>query len=269
MKNEFIDNDPTLKINPTLNPYRQALKLCYDRLVWDIDPRSWSSRNKLLKWKDKYKGEKAVILCNGPSLNKVDFSLLKNTFTFGLNKINLLFDRSDFRPSFIAAVNLLVIEQNKDFYNSTDIPLFLRSEGKEFVKNRENVAFLHTSNQQKFSKDISISLWEGGTVTFVAMQLAYHMGFSEVALVGCDHYFNAKGAPGRLAVSNGDDDSHFDKRYFSNGMKWQLPEIYTSEYSYNLAKLAYNADNRAIYNATDGGALEIFERIELTKFVNK
>ena len=73
-------------------------------------------------FENKYSNEKAVIICNGPSLLKVDLALLKNVYTFGLNKINLLFGKSDFRPSAIVAVNKYVIEQNADFYDSTDIP---------------------------------------------------------------------------------------------------------------------------------------------------
>ncbi|MEA5139286.1 6-hydroxymethylpterin diphosphokinase MptE-like protein [Arcicella rigui] len=269
MKNEMIDIDPILKVNPVLNPYKHAGKLVYERLLWDLNPESWRSRKKLKDSKNKFKGQKVVILCNGPSLNKVDFDLLKNIPTIGLNKVNLLFDRTSFRPTMIAAVNGLVVEQNLDFYNSTEIPLFISSNSSKIVTSRENVSFLHGSYQQKFSEDVSMSIWEGGTVTFVAMQLAFHLGFQNVALVGCDHYFSAKGAPGQLAVSKEKDDSHFDPRYFSNGMQWQLPEISTSEYSYNIANQKYLAHGRKIFNATDGGALEIFERIKIEDFLKK
>lgn len=269
MNNELVDLDPILNNTPTANPYRHALSTSLERLRWDLLPQSWSSRKKLKGLKDKYKGRNAVILCNGPSLNKVDFSLLDNVFTIGLNKINLLFDRTNFRPSCIAAVNALVIEQNYQFYNTTSIPLFLDSNAIQFVKNRSNVHYLHQCHQQKFARDISVSLWQGYTVTFIALQIAYHLGFEEVALVGCDHYFNATGAPNQMAISKATDDSHFDPRYFSNGMKWQLPDISGSEYGYNLALQVYRASNRRIFNSTDGGSLEIFPRMPLSEFVSR
>ena len=75
--------------------------------------------------RDRFKGEKAVIVCNGPSLNATDLTSLGSTYTFGLNKINLYFDSNAFRPNCIVAVNANVIEQNADFYNTTEIPLFL------------------------------------------------------------------------------------------------------------------------------------------------
>lgn len=267
MENKFVGDNPVLETTETVNPYRHLVNSALQRLQWDMNINSWRSRKKLNNYKNKYKGQKAVILCNGPSLNKVDFDSLKGTFTIGLNKINLLFDKTSFRPSVIAAVNGFVIDQNKDFYNDTEIPLFLDSHAVKLIKPRENTIFLHSGHQPKFARDISMSIWIGGTVTSVALQIAYHMGFEHVALVGCDHYFNAKGAANQTAVSIGKDDSHFDPNYFANGAVWQLPDIAESEYSYSLAKEAYSADNRNLFNATDGGFLEIYERKSLQEFL--
>ena len=94
----------------TLSPYRIAASLVKDRLVWDITFNSWRHRKRIKSVHNKYYGQKAVILCNGPSLNDVDFDLLGNVYCFGLNKINLLFDRTDFRPSAIVAVNPFIID---------------------------------------------------------------------------------------------------------------------------------------------------------------
>jgi len=268
MENTFLEEHPILKLPVKLNPYQQAFDLFINRLKWDLKPFSWSCRKKLKNLQDKYEGQKAVIMCNGPSLNKVDFDKLKNVFTIGLNKVNLLFNRTDFRPSVIAVVNAHVIEQNAGFYNETDIPLFMDTIALKHVKYRKNVHFLHATDSAKFSRDISLSIWKGGTVTFAAMQLAFHMGFKKVALVGCDHYFNAIGAPNQLAVSTGKDDSHFDPNYFSGGMKWQLPDIAASEYSYSLAREMYNASGRSLLNATEGGYLNILPRIDLDLFLS-
>lgn len=259
--------NPLLNLRPTINPYRYGAFEIWNRLQWDLNPESWRSRQKLKACKDKYAGEKAVILCNGPSLLKSDLSLLDGVFTFGLNKINLLFDKSSFRPSCIVAVNRLVIEQNAEFYNQTDIPLYLSSYGVKFVKNRENIIFLHKSTQKKFAQDCSFSISYGHTVTFAAMQLAFHMGFTNVALIGCDHNFAVKG-PANMTVTSGEkDESHFDPNYFAGGVKWQLPDLFQSEVNYTLARDIYEATGRSIVNATEGGYLEIFKRSTLKEFV--
>ena len=264
-------NDPLVKKRPTLNPYLYGGIAIAHRILWDMNPQSWVSRRKLAKWQNKYPGEKAIILCNGPSLNKVDFDLIgPDCFTFGLNKINLLFDRSDFRPACIVAVNPLVIEQNREFYNKTDIPLFLDSLAarRGLVNSRGNVVFMHSGGPSDgFAKDCSMSITQGYTVTYVALQLAFHMGFQSVALVGADHTFAAKGPANKTVEGSSVDQSHFDPRYFSN-VKWQLPDLFESEVAYTRANNMYKAHDRKIYNCTDGGELEVFNRLPLPDFLS-
>lgn len=259
--------DPLTQMRPTTNPYARAFNLVCERIGWDLRPESFRSRRKLRWWKDRYQGGKAVILCNGPSLNKVDFSSLEGTFTFGLNKINLLFDRTGFRPSCVTAVNRLVIEQNAEFFNSTELPLFLNSAGIERVRPRPNVAFLQSTMIQKFSRDVSMSVYESHTVTFVALQIAFHMGFREVALVGADHNFATKGPANKVAVSGEKDESHFDPRYFSGGQKWELPDLFQSEVGYTMARDTYAAFGGRVVNCTEGGKLEVFDRMPLNHFL--
>ena len=261
-----LDKEP----RATINPYRSAAALVLFRLVWDIHPYSWVSRKRIKAWKDRFLGQKAVILCNGPSLNKVSFDDLaaSGVFTFGLNKINLLFKRSDFRPSVIVSVNPHVIEQNADFYNATDIQLFLDFNGRKWVKFRNNVHFIHSAGGSgNFAKDCSISLNQGHTVTYVAMQLAFHMGFKEVALAGCDHTFATKGPANKTIIAGKEDPNHFDLNYFAGGVKWQLPDLTASELHYEVARDTFKRHAREIVNCTDGGSLEIFERQPLTEFL--
>jgi hypothetical protein len=252
-----------------MNPYSKALSLIWDRLKWDVRPESWRSQAKLKKWKGKFSGEKAIIMCNGPSLTESDFSLLENVFTFGLNKINLLFDVTDVRPSCIVSVNRFAIEQNSEFLNSTKLPLFIGSDGINYIESRENVNFVHTTGIRDFAKDCTKSLDAGYTVTYVALQLAYHMGFEEVALIGCDHDFQSEGEANKTVEAEGEDPNHFDPNYFSDGDNWQLPDIVQSEISYKMAKQVYERKGRKIYNASEDTELKIFDRIRLSEFVKK
>jgi len=246
--------------------YLHNFRQIANRLKWDLNYKSWVSRRRLKYLHNKYAGSKAVILCNGPSLLKSDLSCLDGVYTFGLNKINLLFDRSTFRPSCVVAVNSLVMEQNLEFFNDTNLPLFLDSRSSHYINDRKNLIFLHSSPQVRFARNCSASIFNGYTVTFVALQLAYHMGFKNVALIGCDHDFVVKGPANKEVVSGDEDNSHFDPRYFAGGVKWNLPDLLQSEVSYNLAKEAYASTDRKIFNATVDGKLEIFERITLEEF---
>jgi hypothetical protein len=154
-----------------LVPYVDAAYAIGGRLIWDLNPNSWSSTRKLARMKGCHSGEKAVVLCNGPSLNCVDFDLLKGLYTFGLNKINLIFDRTDFRPSSIVAVNGHVINQNSAFFNETEIQLFLDSSGSKVVKRRDNIVFLHsTVGGGRVASNCLASVVQGYTVTVVLTQ---------------------------------------------------------------------------------------------------
>jgi hypothetical protein len=260
---------PLIRQYGKLNPYRLALALVRAQLAWDLNLEAWRSRRKLGAWRNRHAGGKAVILCNGPSLLKSDLRLLDGVFTFGLNKINLLFGQSDFRPSCIVAVNPLVIEQNAGFYNHTDIPLFIDKVGFPRIKPRASVAFLNAVNHRRFAKDCAFGINQGNTVTYVAMQLAFHMGFTRVALIGCDHHFNAQGPANMTVVAGARDPDHFSPDYFAAGVKWQLPDLFESEVAYTMAKNMYEAHDRRLVNATIGGRLELLERVSLERFLHE
>jgi len=46
-----------------------------------------------------------------------------------------------------------------------------------------------------------MSIRQGSTVTYVAMQLPIHMGLKEVALVGCDNFFVSKGPAYKTVIA--------------------------------------------------------------------
>ncbi|MBO90185.1 MAG: hypothetical protein CMP14_11735 [Rickettsiales bacterium] len=220
---------------------------------------------------NKHKGHAAVILCNGPSLLAADLDVLSEskTITFGLNKINLLYPKTALRPNYIVAVNPYVIMQSREFINNTETQLFLDHKVLKLgIRSRENVSFLHSVDMPgTFAADCSFSVFQGFTVTYVALQLAYHMGFVRVALIGCDHDFVDKGPANQVVVSGEKDNNHFDPGYFSGGDEWQSPDLLQSEISYQFALKAFQDDGRKLYNATEGGKLEIFPRIDLQNFL--
>jgi hypothetical protein len=260
---------------PTVNPYRDifavnrdALVVAWERLKWDLRTEAWHSRRRISRLKNTHLNQKAVIVCNGPSLLKIDLSLLAGTYTIGLNKINLLFSQNSFRPSAIVAVNELVLEQNAPFFNETDLPLFLSHKGRRHIPLRDNISFLHVLHDERFARDISLSVNDGATVTFAALQLAFHLGFRRVALIGCDHNFAVKGPSNLTVKGEGEDKSHFDPNYFGHGVAWQLPDLEASEVSYRLAQRVFDAFGGEVVNCTEGGCLEIFRRQSLASFLN-
>ncbi|MBW6473436.1 MAG: DUF115 domain-containing protein [Anaerolineaceae bacterium] len=230
-------------------------------------PWRTQSRKSLKQFHNIHQGKRCFILGNGPSLKQTDLTKLKNEYTFGMNRIYLAFDDMGFETSYYVSVNDLVIEQCANEILELNIPRFVSwRAGKRWLTQQENLFFLYTTyTEPKFAKDIRNRLWESATVTYVALQIAYFMGFSEVVLIGVDHNFETKGKANTTIISQGDDPNHFHPGYFGKGFRWQLPDLEMSEVGYRMAKEAFEKDGRKVLDATIGGKLSIFEKIDYNK----
>jgi hypothetical protein len=225
------------------------------------------SIKRLAALKDIHKGERAFILGNGPSLKHTDLSKLKNEITFGMNRIYLLFPELDFETTYFAATNDLVVEQFHEDILALSMPKFLawRSHRhfSQTLKPSEIPTFIYTSyTGPGFSHDVRGRVWEGATVTNVALQIAFHMGIEQVILIGVDHNFTSKGEANKTVVSQEDDPNHFMPNYFGRGIRWQLPDLDTSEIGYALAREHFQKAGREVLDATVGGKLMVFPKVD-------
>jgi hypothetical protein len=81
-----------------------------------------------------------------------------------------------------------------------------------------------------------------------------------------DHSFKSKGKPNQTVESQGDDPNHFSPEYFGKGFRWQLPDLDTSEVAYRMAHQAFLADQRQILDATIGGQLDVFPKVDYDRY---
>jgi hypothetical protein len=279
--------------------YQDRLKPHIPPALWETGRRGWyglyraslwpaakfhpwrrESIQNLKRFKDIHAGERCFIIGNGPSLKKTDLSYLKDEFTFGLNRIYLMFAELGFSTSYYLSINSLVIEQCAQDILALSVPRFLSWRSRQFIREAMGaesrlpsdppLSFLHTTyTGKKFARDASGRIWEGATVTYVAMQLAFHMGFKQVILIGVDHNFKTKGRPNTTIVSEGDDPDHFDSSYFGKGFRWQLPDLDTSEIAYHIAHQEYTNADREILDATIDGKLTVFPKVEFRSLFAK
>jgi hypothetical protein len=247
-----------------------GVKRIKDDLEASLHPVRRESIRKLQALKDAYKGERCVIIGNGPSLKITDVQKIRNEYTFGMNRIYLAWEEWGFSTSFFVTVNDLVIEQCAQEIQGLSIPLFLTWRSHHWLEPQPNIHYLYTTyTGPTFAKDVSKRLWEGATVTYTALQLAYHLGFTTVLLIGVDHSYVSKGKPNQTIVSEGDDPNHFNPHYFGKGFRWQLPDLETSEIAYKMAKQVYQEDGRQILDATIGGQLDIFPKVDFERYFSK
>ena len=231
-----------------------------DRVAW-YGPRGRANRDRLATYRDKHRGERCFVLGNGPSLAKTDLSRLRDV-TFGANRIYLVH-----QPTYLTCVNELVLEQFRDDIAKLACPKFLNWDRRQLFDNAMYVC-LALGLADNFDGDVTAPIASGGTVTFVALQLAYFMGFREVILLGVDHAFVDRGTPNKTETRTAAaDTNHFHPSYFPQGSKWQLPDLHRSELAYAAARRAFERAGRRIIDATLDGKCPVFERARFDEVV--
>jgi 6-hydroxymethylpterin diphosphokinase MptE-like len=221
------------------------------------------SIRRLAAFHNLHQGKRCFIIGNGPSLRQTDLTKLEHEYTFGMNRIYLMFPELGFTTTYFLTVNSLVIEQCAEEIRTLPIPKFLSWRSHSWIQPVDDLMFLYTTyTGPKFAEDARGRLWEGATVTYVALQLAYYMGFEQVILIGVDHNYTTQGKPNTTITSQGDDPNHFNAGYFGKGFRWQLPDLDTSERSYAMARQAYEGAGRTVQDATVGGKLTIFPKVD-------
>ncbi|MBT2736731.1 6-hydroxymethylpterin diphosphokinase MptE-like protein [Bacillus sp. ISL-7] len=219
---------------------------------------------KILRLKNKYKGERCFIIGNGPSLKPEDLEKLKGEFTFASNKVYKIFNKTTWRPSFYMVVDPIVLEENVEDINLVEAKTKFSLRVYKGLFNAD-IYFNNNVNKNKrnsFSTNIMESLYSSGTVSYHLLQIAHYMGFSKVYLVG--HDYNFKGAVSKtkdLSFLKKEENSqiYFSEDYIKADEKkpGQAPEeMYIGM---EKAKLIFESSGRKIYNATRVSYLDVFE----------
>jgi hypothetical protein len=235
-----------------------------EKILWNISPQALKNRKCILKYKDIHKGKRCFLIANGPSLKKTNLDLIKNEITFGMNRIYLNYSNMSFKPTYLVCVNKLLLQQFSDEIKKQEMPLFINWQSRRFFKDTDNVHYIERNFFGKnFSDDISFSLNGAATVTYAALQVIYYMGFDTVVIIGMDHNFTFEGKPNQTQSRVEDNDvNHFHPNYFPKGVKWETPDLISSEYYYAIADKKNKENGRHIYDATIGGKCYVFDKID-------
>ena len=228
---------------------------------------------KLRSFSNKHLGQRCFVIGNGPSLNLLDLTKLKNEFTFGVNAIYLNYDKMGFYPTYYVVEDTFVAEDRAEEINNYKESIkFFGHYLKYCLRPDENSIVLNVIKNYKpyrnfphFSTNSLRKIYVGGSVTYLSLQLAYFMGFSEVYMIGFDHNYeipkDAILTNNNVSImSTSDDPNHFHPDYFGKGKRWHDPKVDRMEKGFLKAKKYFEMDDRKIYNATFGGHLEVFQR---------
>lgn len=230
--------------------------------------RSADTQQTFESLRQRIQGKPLLVVGNGPSLNSTPLEAFAHLPAIGMNKIDLLYPRTSWRPSLIVCVNNLVVSQHRHSFASSEVPVFLAWKCRWFMGRTRpaNVHYFRGRATMDFSKQADE--WVAGlssTVTYTALQFAHFLGGDPVVLFGLDHAFDTDQRESGIARRQGPDRNHFDPDYFANGQAWGLPDLRGNEAAYRLAKRAFEEDGRRILDATIGGQLDVFPKISLAE----
>lgn len=236
-------------------------------------------QRRMWRWRNRYAGRRCFILGNGPSLAQTDVWPLRREITIGLNAVYKLFEEWGFKTTYLLLED---IEQTE--LRGPDLP-FVRGLTKlaalynayAFAADRETFFFnARLGNPQywrdmapRFSRDFADIVYLGSTVTYIALQLAHYLGCGPVYLVGVDHDYGElaeRFPPGKITITEENAamvrTCHFNAGYYEVGDVIGVPDVKRQNEAYAEARRVFEEDGRRVYNATLGGKLEAFERVD-------
>lgn len=214
------------------------------------------------------------VIGNGPSLSVTPLDDLAGVDSFAVNRINQIFPRFRWRPTYYVRTETPTIDAPEHWW--TDIAEVV-AEGIEcympFWDNSKigpkpsNVHWVNTCHHYKYllGRDKSSKIphsWhlpllcDYGSSLSTAIQLAVQKGYKVIFLLGCDLGYKDSGT------------SHF---YQDNPGYRISAELANRNilHAHEIAKRECEERGVEIYNATIGGELEIYERVDLCQLLSK
>lgn len=225
--------------------------------------------NELESLHNIHKGKRGFIICNGPSLKSEDLDKIysNNEISIASNKIDKIFTQTKWRPTYYTVMDEGYQYSLLDTMNAVPAKKkFFRIES--FITTRkvkDNCVWLNADGNRKylenprFSEDCSDIIYTIATVTYVMIQLYVYMGIREIYIIGCDNSY------GREIAKDGNIINHGTSSYFGGSEQKDMniaAATWQMNLAYEYARKYADEHGIKIYNATRGGHLEAFERVD-------
>lgn len=214
---------------------------------------------------------RCFIVGNGPSLTVSDLDALVSEDCFASNQIFRLFGRTAWRPKYYAVQDVHGgIEEEVD---SVESPVVLVGDyyWRKIGTSNPNAICYHAKrvygDKVPFSEDVATrGAYDAFTVTYTLMQFAVYFGYTEIYLLGIDHSYRNTIRMDGSKVENAQARNHF---YEDSASHPVMANIEAMERAYVAAKRYADCHGIKIANATRGGCLEIFERVDLDSLLGR
>lgn len=254
-------------------------------------------KSRLESFRNRERGRRCFILASGPSIGKQDISILRDEVCIGVSFFFLHPQAAAIKPQYhifapnhppfdfdlpkryINGIKNAYNHQFSAFYGWTPYEFSILNYAKEIENLPPNLEVIDYSqseyiNESNAETDKSWTLdkkpFKIRTVLYSGIQLARHLGCTEIYLVGCDHDYLAERQRTenhfyKDIVGNPQELNHIDT--FSTE-KWFL-EYYNRWHDFRLMQSALLKKDIKIFNATNGGMLDVFKRTSLEELFSK
>lgn len=224
---------------------------------------------ELGKYRNIHQGKRIFIVGNGPSMTIRDLETLHfhGEICIASNKIYKIYNQTKWRADYIAMYDQNIVEDCIGDIENVGGTWFV---GDSYHFERpdnpsKGVQYFHINNSDRnykmngpgFSEDFVKGFYDGYTVTYTfGIQFAIYTGAKEIILVGCDHNYQKDVT---------DEENHFIPNYYEEKQKARYRKYGSSNEAamraYKVARDFCEKNDIRIYNATRGGKLEVFERV--------
>ena len=254
--------------------YQSVREAYYALKDWDTTKDNLRRAKLIRPYKNRHQGEKCFVIGNGPSLKAEDLTAIYKLGipSFACNRIYLIFPQTPWRPTYYFISDTKIVAQYSGDVDG--VPEENRFFPKNFEGQIEKGVFYTTINfdyehESRFSTDAASGIYPAASVTTEMIQFAYYMGFSEIYLIGVDFSYSVTQKVDSKTYSYQGENNYFIPGYLKPGEVADMPNINANLLGFKAARDTIEANGRSIYNATRGGKLEVFERVDLDALLKK
>lgn len=214
--------------------------------------------------------KECYIIGNGPSINNVNWSKINEFDTFGVNAMYLLQPEIRKIPTYYIIEDVYVAEDRQHEINEEKrgeieiYPNYL----KYLFKKKENAVFVNVFFyygrlfKPRIGRNIDHGLFVGGSVSHLCIQLALHLGYEKIHIVGMDHNYvvhdTVKSTGVKIFSTKDDDPNHFSPKYFGKGKRWHEPNMERMERTHDYLNTIARKKNVVIYNCFEKSGLNSY-----------
>ena len=274
-----------VEINPEISPkqrfYTKAKKFVHNistifrSFVQKFPMFSDEDTERIALYHNKYKGKRCFLIGNGPSLCLSDLNMLKQEYCFGCNMIYKIFDRTNWRPTFLCMSDSVVTRTaSKELQKYSESIIWVNKNNSRLMQVKPgNLICVNALKGKKYFVHGNMSEYyvpSNATVMTFMIELAMYMGFSEIYLLGVDFTIGRSQNDHFINNYRNKEMVEWERKKWKNYFRGENVSIYEGQVRsesralYAYQKLAEYANKREckIYNATRGGNLEVFPRVD-------